>query len=411
MALTLFEAAKMSRNPLTAGMMLAIATSDEFTSQIPMVRKSGESFAYNREKTLPSAEFVAPDHSSIAESGATPERVTVPMRLLVSDVDTYIFTDEQQSELTSQSATQLTQKLKAAGRTIAAKFINGKYNSSVTITEAIAGITAAGAGPHQDSTRHGPGTLQMNGTAGPKTASYRAPGDRTFGTAVDISVNGTYTLRSDNPNRYILITVVSASLGATLVESSVYFGSTTHEPDGLYQLMESSQVVASAGANGDALGFATLDRLIDLVKFNENLRFVSNSAILRKYFELQRTLGGTTPEHVKLPGINGPTPTYRGIPWLKTDNIPSNEVKGGGTTLSSLFLVSMSAETGFWGGVGGGASDVNLTPMRTRIMGLKVRQIGELETKEATRQRVSWYGAPALGSALAAARASELVTV
>ena len=51
-----------------------------------------------------------------------------------------------------------------------------------------------------------------------------------------------------------------------------------------------------------------------------------------------------------------------------------------------------------------------LTPSAVRIMGVRVRNIGELEAKEAMRQRVSWYGAFGLRSDLAAARASELIT-
>ena len=124
MPFTLYDAAKQSQNELTAGVLKAIATSDEMISQLPMVRKSGESFMYNREKALPQAEFVSPTHTSLTESSATFDRVIVPLRLIVTDVDTYIFAEQQQSDLVAQRGLQLQQKLKAVGRTIADKAIN-----------------------------------------------------------------------------------------------------------------------------------------------------------------------------------------------------------------------------------------------------------------------------------------------
>src|SRR4029077_13763452 len=98
MGLTLFEAAKLSQNPLAAGFFLAISTADEFTSQLMMERRRGESFIYNREKALPAVEWVSPSHTSLTESSPTWDRVTVPLRMLVSDVDTYNFAEEQQED-------------------------------------------------------------------------------------------------------------------------------------------------------------------------------------------------------------------------------------------------------------------------------------------------------------------------
>lgn len=410
MGLTLYQAAVQSQNPLTAGMFLAIATSDEFISQVPMARKAGESFSYTREKSLPDVEFVAPDHSSLTESSGEDERVTVPLRLLVSDVDTYIFAEEQQSERVSQRGNQLTKKLKAAGRKIADKAINGKFNTSVTITPTIAGVASPVAGPLQDSDRHGPGDIKF--VQATPSLAYRAPGDRTFGTAVNVGSNGTYTLKSSNPNRFIKVTVTSASLPGANTESNVYFASTSNEPDGLLQLVPDARIRSSTGADGDPISFAILDAMLDEVKTGDRLFFVMNSAIRRKYFELLRAMGGAAPEHTRLAGISGPVPLYRDVPILRTDTLLSNESKGAKTDLSSILLVSLStAEEGFFAGCGGqGASTANLTPAQVRIMGLRVRSVGELQTKEAMRDRVSWYGAFGLGSELAVYRAKEIQT-
>lgn len=411
MAHTLYEGSKLSRNPLAAGVLRAIATTDELLAVTPMVIKPGESWMYNREKALPSVEFVAPDHTSIAESSATFDRVIVPKRLIVSDVDTYLFTEEEQGETNSQKPVQLMKKLKALGRKLGDKLINGGYATSVTLSAAIAGTASFVAGPNQDSDRHGPGSLFYDQSE--STLQYRAPGDRTYGAAVDVSSNGTYTLPSDNPNRWLRVTVTSASLPGADAEVLVRISSTTNEFDGLKKLCPSSQTVASTGANGDALSFAVMDELIDeKIKIREQLYFVMNGKLKRKFFALVRALGGTDPTHVTVPGITSPVPTYRGIPILQNDWIASDEVKGGSSTLSSVYLVSASFDEGLYMGVSGvgGPAMADLDPRGVRLMGLRVREIGELEDKEADRMRVSWRGASALGSELGVARASEIVT-
>lgn len=410
MALTLFEAAKQSQNELTAGVLLAIATSDEMISQLPMVRKGGESFVYNREKSLPTANWVSPTHSSLSESSADFDRVTVPMRLIVDDVDTFIFAEQQQSDLTAQRGLQITQKLKATGRTIALAMVEGGFASGGTMLEPIAGVVIDSVGPLQDSDRHGPGELFFDFSA--SEIAYRAPGDRVVGAAQSTAGDPTLTLVSDNPNRYIIVTITTASLPGADASTAVTIQTSTNQPDGLRQLVDPALVTASAGANGDALSFDTLDVIIDAVKTETNKFLVMNSALRRKYLALMRGLGGTEPGHVMLPGINGPVPTYRGHPILRNDNIPSTESKGASSTLSSVYCVDMNPVNGFYAGVGGqGVETAALTPMDVRIMGVQVRDIGELEDKEAMRARVSWYGAFALGSSLALARASEIETV
>lgn len=406
---TLYEAAKLSRNPLTAGVLKAIATSDQMLAKLPMVRKTGESFSYNREKTLPSMGYLSPTHTSMEESAATFAKVTVPMRILGGNVDVMVFTEEQQNDTNGQQAIQLEKKLKTTGRTIANKAINGSFSTSVTVTPAITGVTANYVGALQDTNRHGAGDVRFN--QGALTLEFRGSGDRTYGAPVSVASNGTYILQSDNPQKILSVTVVTASLPGSSTEANVYNASTTEEPDGLNKLIPTSQVRSSVGTNGDALSFAILDQLIDLVKVRNDRAFVMNSALVRKYFDLVRSLNGTDPMHITLPSISGQVPVYRGIPILENDWIGSSESKGSGTTLSSAYLIDFSPEEGFYAGVSQGAAvNFDNDPRETRIMGVKVRSIGELEDKEAIRTRVTWYGAYALGSDLAAARATELVT-
>lgn len=411
MAHTLFEAAKLSRNPLARGVLTAIATTDELLSQVPMQGMQGESFRYNREKALPTVEFVSPTHSSIAESSATFDQVTVPMRMIVSDVDVYLFAEQQQGDINAQRAVQLEKKLKALGRTLGQKLITGAFVTSATFAAALTGVTFVSAGPGLDSDRHGPGLIFYDQSEG--TLQFQAPGDVRLGAAVDVSSNGTYTLPSDNPSKFIRVTVVSGSLAGADVETPIRFASTTNEFDGLQKFTTTGQTIASTAADGDDLSFNVLDRLIDeKVKVRENLRFVMPSQLKTKFYSLVRALGGSDPQTTTLPGVNGPVPTYRGIPVLQSDWIPTTESKGASSTLSSVYLVSCAYDSGLYFGTSGrgGSQMADIDPRMARVMGVQLRDVGELESKEAMRTRLSWYGATALGSELAVARASELKT-
>lgn len=410
MAHTLYEAAKLSRNPLARGVLTAIATTDEFLSQVPMQGMQGESFSYNREKALPSVEFVSPTHTSVAESSATFDQVTVPMRMIVSDVDVYLFAEQQQGDINAQRAVQLEKKLKALGRTLGQKLITGAFVTSATFAAALTGVTFVSAGPGLDSDRHGPGLIFYDQSE--TTLQFQAPGDVRLGAAVDVGSNGTYTLPSDNPSKFIRVTVVTGSLAGADVETPIRFASTTNEFDGLQKFTTTGQTISSTAADGDDLSFNVLDKLIEKVKVRTNRHFVMPDALKTKFYSLVRALGGSDPQVTTLPGVNGPVPVYRGIPLLTSDWIPATESKGASSTLSSVYLVSCAYDEGLYFGTAGrgGSQMADISPMAARVMGVQLRDVGELESKEAMRTRLSWYGASALGSELAVARASELKT-
>jgi hypothetical protein len=432
--LTLLEGAKLSRNPLTRGVLTAIATTDELLSQIAMVPKSGESFMYNREMALPTTPFyeTAPvsdatlgtigSPAAIAESGATFDQVIVPMRAIVGNVDVSNFAEEQQDDTNQQMATQLMKKLKALGRTIGQRLITGNYATTYALSATPTGtsIPATGAvGPGQDSRRHGPGSLIVDSVVAATSADfhYRAPGDARFGTAVSVTADGTYTLTSANGSKWIKLTVdVSALVSGSAIEAAVRvtpISAASPEWDGLQALTPSAQLVASTGTDGDDLTFEVLDRLIDeMVKVRERRFFLMSAKGKAEFYSLVRSLGGSGPEVTTLPGVNGPVPTYRGIPILQSDWIANTETKGANSDLTSVYLVSLDPTEGFYLGVGQKGQSVpsDIDPRSATIMGVRIRDIGQLETSDAQRMRVSFYGATALGSELAMSRASEIKT-
>lgn len=432
--LTLLEGAKLSRNPLARGVLTAIATTDELLSQIAMVPKAGESFMYNREKALATTPFyeTAPvsdathgtpgTPADVAESNSTFDQVVVPIRAIVSNLDVSNFAEEQQDDTNMQMATQLMKKMKALGRTIGQKLITGNYATTYTLSATPTGLSipATGAvGPNQDSRRHGPGSLLIDSVSAGSTLdiAYRAPGDTRYGTAQTITADGTYTLQSFNSSKWVKVTVdISAVVSGTAGEVALRvtpISATSPEWDGLAALTPASQTISSTGTDGDELSFEVLDRLIDeMVKVRERRFFLMNAKAKAEFYSLIRSLGGAGPEVTTLPGVNGPVPTYRGIPILQSDWIASTESKGANSDLTSVYLVSLDPTEGFYLGVAqrGQAVPTDIDPRQARIMGVRLRDIGDLEVKDAKRMRVSFYGATALGSELAVARASEIKT-
>lgn len=423
MAFTLFEAAKLSRNPLTRGVFLGVAVSNELFTRMQFVPKSGSGWTYAREKALPTVEFVDPSNPTTTESSATFDDVTVPMRLIDSDVDVLNTTLNQNDPNGDPRAIQLELKLKALGLKLADRMFGGGYVTSATFDRPAASPALAlafvSASAHTDSFRFGPGDIKYVNTG--TFWSYRAPGDRIFGPQVAVAANGTVTLVSDNPNKKITLTITVASATADGI-TSVNFATTTHEIDGLPKLVPSSQTITSAGTNGDALSFDVLDDLLyNKVKIRDNLAFFMNGKLKKKFMALARSAsGGLMPDQLKLPalGMNGQpsevlVPHYNGIPIFQVDDIPSAESKGSGSTLSSVYLASLQPEKGLFFGVQQNETMealAHLTPYDALIGGVKMYTIGQLEGKAASRTRVEWYGALALGSELAAARASEIVT-
>ena len=408
MALTLYEAAKLSRNPLAAGIFKAIVTQDELFSLLPFVGKAGDSFSYNREKALPSAEWVSPTHTSLAESSATFDQVTVPKREIASNMDLYNFALANQDGA-AQLAAQVSRKARAVGRELSRAFIQGGYADTVTYNAAIAEITASVAGPFLDSNRWGLGVIEFDTTNGWR---FQAPGDRDFGPYVAPPGAATVTLVSDNPNKYLTITASGNPVANA--SSSVAFTSTTEEPDGL-ELM-TSVIRPPDGANGDAYDLGILDELIDECTVGGQLVFSMNSALIRKHYETMRGLGGTTPETVSLPtymadGMAGTRTVlaYRGIPIVKNDNILQNVTVGGTNDTGSIYLMSLEDEVGVYAGAFGGSSmNIDLDPFDALVMGFQMIDVGQLEEKNARRWRAAWYGGFALGSSLACVRASGI---
>jgi hypothetical protein len=175
-------------------------------------------------------------------------------------------------------------------------------------------------------------------------------------------------------------------------------GATAQEFDGLVSLVEAGQTIASTGTDGDALTLTKLDELADKIPYGPDA-FIMNSAMIRQYRNLLRTVGGGTDANMlQLRNFDRPILTHNGIPILKNDFILSDEAKGTMTDGSSIYAVRMNEDDGVHGIFGGDSA------------GIRIENIGTVQNKDAWRVRVKWYSAIVMKSTLSLARASELTT-
>jgi hypothetical protein len=422
MAYTYLQAAPLARNKLTKGVMLSVATTNELISMLPWVETTGTSYDFSREGALASVEFVALDATSLTESSSSGDQASVPLRLISSDLDIYNYASNLSDPNGDPKSWQIAQKLKALGLHLQGKMITGANVTGFTVSEATVtpglAVDAAVPGPGIDTDLMGPASLRY--THAGTFWAFRAPGDLAYGANVAIAVDGSARLYSANASKWVTVTIDVSDATAD-GEVHLRFTSSNKEPDGMAKLCHPDQVVESIGANGDALSFDVLDQLIlEKVKIRDNLVFCMNAKLKRKFLALSRTAsGGLTPGEIAIPvlGMDGKVttkgvPAYGGIPILQVDDIPSTEVKGSGSTLSSVYLASLTPKAGFYGVVQAEGSyvDAALDPYRARIAGVRLYDIGQRESKPAAGTRVEWYGAFGVGSKLALARASELVT-
>jgi len=402
----MFEAAKRSQNPYNKLIFTAFAQSDQLWPQIPWITRGGGALEYDREGTLPTFEMVAPGHTSLVESTGTIDHVTVPKREGASEFDIRNVAVVNHGDGNPERV-QTEMKVKAAARNLAGQIITGGYVTGAVVQSFQSGayVDSVIAGPWIDSDKFGPGDIRYTNT-GTKVA-FRAPGDRTFGPDVVAAADGTYTLYSDNPSRWIQVTLDVSDATADAIRS-ISFTSSTNEFDGLQKLMHPAQVLPSSGANGDNLTLTTLEKLYDQVKVRENLAFVMPASLKQKVSSLMRAAGGV--EKTEL--MNGDIATaWNGIPILINDRVPATEAKGTATTLSSVYLLSLSEGEGVYMIASGTDSMEAAADIRKRpVMGFQMYDLGQLKGINAFGRRLAFYGGLAMGSYLSCARASELIT-
>lgn len=409
MSHTLYDAMKHTQNPWATLLLKQVATSDMSFSVLPFVPKDGESFSYEREVSLGSFSFIAPG-GSVASTTGTTERVDITKREASEDFWVDSFAADNQSGQVNPRDRQTMMKIKAAGRALAGKHITGGSITSATVDAFDSGAyvdALVAASPYiRDRLEAGELRYTHSGTL----LQFRAPGDRDFGTAVACALDGTYTLYSSSPSKWIKVTLDVSD--ATVNQTKRITFTASNEFDGLTKHVSPAQTRPSSGTDGDALSFAIMEELLDAVKNRGGqLAFVGHSKLRRKFNTLLRATGGAGPAFVMQDGSMAPT--FDGVPFLTNDFVPTNEAKGSASTLSSLYLVNYEPEIGvYMGALGGGPTmNVKADPRDANVLGFRLRDLGTNQTTSTVGTRLSWYGGLACGSDYSLAVAREIITV
>lgn len=174
-----------------------------------------------------------------------------------------------------------------------------------------------------------------------------------------------------------------------LFEQTFVTGDATANPksfDGLDKLCDPTQAV-SMGANGAALTLDKLDELIDAVKGGKPDLLVMSRRSRRSVNKLARTSGSFL--EADRDEFGQMLQFYDGIPIGVSDYISDAQTVGTSSDCSVIYAFQM----------GEGALSGLTSPG-----GLQVERVGSLETKDATRTRIKWYGSLALFNTLKLAR-------
>ncbi len=156
--------------------------------------------------------------------------------------------------------------------------------------------------------------------------------------------------------------------------------------DGLDKLCDASQAI-SMGANGAALTLDKLDELVDAVKGGKPDLLVMSRRSRRSINKLARTSGSFL--EADRDEFGQMLQFYDGIPIGVSDYISDTQTVGTSTDCSVIYAFQM----------GEGALSGLTSPG-----GLQVERVGSLETKDARRTRIKWYGSLALFNTLKLAR-------
>lgn len=170
--------------------------------------------------------------------------------------------------------------------------------------------------------------------------------------------------------------------------------------DGLLRLIAAAQKVTPS-TNGDALSFALLDTMMDLVKSKDGQVdfFMMPARTIRSYMALLRALGGASINEVITLPNGAQQMAYRGVPIFKNDWIPVNQTQGATNTCTTVFAGCFDDGSGKVG-VSGLTSEEN--------SGVFVTEVGESETKNETITRVRFYAGLAVFSELSIAMAAGI---
>jgi hypothetical protein len=161
--------------------------------------------------------------------------------------------------------------------------------------------------------------------------------------------------------------------------------------DGLARLVVAGQTM-DAATNGAALTLAMLDQLADMVPNGADC-LIMRPGTIRAYRALLRATSGTDAAMIEIPNFGVPVLSHNGLPILRNDYLPGNEVQGSsGAVCCSIYAARFNEADGVHGIYGGPTA------------GVVVENIGTVQNKDAMRTRLKWYVSLVLKSTKSLAR-------
>lgn len=194
---------------------------------------------------------------------------------------------------------------------------------------------------------------------------------------VDNFLQQTYT----NPNDLAAAVVAAKAKAVGRKWSDTFFnGDVNADPkafDGLHKLIPAGQRLKANGnnVNGGALTLDDMDAFLDLVKPGKPDAIFLSKRSRRKLKQLRRT-GGNVLE-VEIDQFGQRVEFYDGIPLVADDYILDSRTVG---TSAGVCSTIYAVQFGYARGV-----------MGIHNGGVQIEEVGELESKDATRRRVKWY--------------------
>jgi hypothetical protein len=182
--------------------------------------------------------------------------------------------------------------------------------------------------------------------------------------------------RSRETDQRAVQTAAKAKDVARKWETTMIAGDVTADAnafDGLRRLTVAGQEV-SMGTNGAALTLAKLDELIDAVKGGKPHLLLMSKRTRRALKALLQASAHYVEQGADQFGRQ--VMLYDGIPVEVSDYQPDNETQGSSNAASSIYAIQFSESDGLVGLTNGGVEAID---------------VGQLETKDASRVRVRWY--------------------
>lgn len=124
MAVTLAQAAVLSRDTLARGVMETFVIESPVLDRIPLMSIEGNAYAYTKEATLPGVAFRTVNEAYV-ESTGTFNQATESLVILGGDADVDRFIVQTRGNLNDQRALQTRAKVKAAAYKFQDTFVNG----------------------------------------------------------------------------------------------------------------------------------------------------------------------------------------------------------------------------------------------------------------------------------------------